>query len=33
MTKKYNQIEEKETLLACEPSSWGGSWTEEKLIH
>ena len=30
MTKEYNNIEE-ESFLACEPSSWGGQWTEEKL--
>ena len=30
MEKKYNQIEE-DSFMACEPSSWGGQWTEEKL--
>lgn len=30
MAKEYNYIEE-ESFLACEPSSWGGQWTEEKL--
>ena len=30
MDKKYNQIEE-DSFMACEPSSWGGQWTEEKL--
>ena len=30
MSKEYNHIEE-ESFLACEPSSWGGQWTEEKL--
>jgi hypothetical protein len=30
MTKEYNNIEE-ESFQACEPSSWGGQWTEEKL--
>lgn len=30
MAKEYNHIEE-ESFLACEPSSWGGQWTEEKL--
>ena len=30
MAKEYNHIEE-EYFLACEPSSWGGQWTEEKL--
>lgn len=29
---KYNYIEEEQgNMLACEPSSWGGQWTEEKL--
>lgn len=27
---QYEQIEE-ESLMACEPSSWGGQWTDEKL--
>ena len=26
----YNYIEE-DSFLACEPTSWGGQWTEEKL--
>ena len=30
MAKEYNNIEE-ESFKACEPSSWGGQWTEEKL--
>lgn len=30
MTKEYNYIEE-ESFQACEPSSWGGQWTEDKL--
>ena len=30
MEKKYNQIEE-DSFMACEPSLWGGQWTEEKL--
>lgn len=30
MTHKYNDKEE-ESCMACEPSSWGGQWTEEKL--
>lgn len=30
MAKECNHIEE-ESFLACEPSSWGGQWTEEKL--
>ena len=30
MAKEYNHIEE-DSFLACEPSSWGGQWTEEKL--
>ncbi|MDY6256385.1 MAG: hypothetical protein SPL58_00160 [Bacteroidaceae bacterium] len=30
MAKEYNHIE-KDSFLACEPSSWGGQWTEEKL--
>lgn len=30
MSKEYNYIEE-EPFYACEPSSWGGKWTEEKL--
>ena len=30
MTHKYNDKEE-ESFMACEPSSWGGQWTEEKL--
>lgn len=30
--KEYNYIEEEQgDMLACEPSSWGGQWTEEKL--
>lgn len=29
---EYNYIEEEQgNMLACEPSSWGGQWTEEKL--
>lgn len=29
---EYNYIEEEQGgMLACEPSSWGGQWTEEKL--
>ena len=29
---EYNYIEEEQgDMLACEPSSWGGQWTEEKL--
>lgn len=29
---KYNYTEEEQgNMLACEPSSWGGQWTEEKL--
>lgn len=29
---EYNYIEEEQSdMLACEPSSWGGQWTEEKL--
>ena len=33
MTKKYSNIEDEESLMACEPimDSWGGSWTEDKL--
>ena len=30
MEKIYNQIEE-DSFMACEPSPWGGQWTEEKL--
>lgn len=30
MEQKYNHSEE-ESFLVCEPSSWGGQWTEEKL--
>lgn len=30
MEQNYHHIEE-ESFLACEPSAWGGSWTEEKL--
>ena len=30
MAKEYNYIEE-ESFQACEPSSWGGQWTEDKL--
>ena len=30
MTHKYND-KEQESFMACEPSSWGGQWTEEKL--
>lgn len=30
MAKEYNHIEE-DSFLACEFSSWGGQWTEEKL--
>lgn len=30
MIHKYNDKEEK-SFMACEPSSWGGLWTEEKL--
>lgn len=30
MAKECNHIEE-ESFLACEPSSWGGQWTEEML--
>lgn len=30
--KEYNYKEEEQgDMLACEPSSWGGQWTEEKL--
>ena len=29
---EYNYIEEEQgNMVACEPSSWGGQWTEEKL--
>lgn len=32
MKGKYNYSEEKQaSLMVCEPSSWGGQWTEEKL--
>ena len=30
--KEYNYKEEEQgNMLACEPSSWGGQWTEDKL--
>lgn len=31
MSETYNHIEEQGGLMACESSSWGGQWTEEKL--
>lgn len=30
MAQRYDYIED-ESCMACEPSSWGGQWTEEKL--
>ena len=32
MSETYNYMEEEQGgLMACEPSPWGGQWTEEKL--
>ena len=32
MSETYNYMEEEQGgLMACESSSWGGQWTEEKL--
>ena len=32
MEQNYHHIEE-ESFLACEPSAWGGSWTEGKVLQ